>query len=76
MAVQATSTEAFTGVSNVTYDLLTMLTNKLQCAAAAEQYRQDAEQAADDEVMLVYAQIARHAKEDITELRRLLSYRI
>ena len=76
MAAQATSTAAFTGVSNVTYDLLTMLTNKLQCAAAAEQYKRDAEQVADDEVLVVYAQIERHARENITELRRLLSYRI
>ena len=76
MAAQATSTAAFTGVSNVTYDLLTMLTNKLQCAAAAEQYERDPEQVADDEVLVVYAQIERHAREDITELRRLLSYRI
>jgi hypothetical protein len=76
VAAQATSTAAFTGVSNVTYDLLTMLTNKLKCVAAAEQYKRDAEQTADDDVVLVIARIERHARADVAELRRLLSYRI
>ncbi len=76
MAAQATTTAEFTGVSNVTYDLLTMLTNKLQCVAAVEQYRKDAEQEGADEVLFVFAQIERHAKEDITALRRLIGERI
>ncbi len=76
MVAKTSTTATFTGVSNVTYDLLTMLTNKLQCVAAMEQYRKDAEQEGADEVLFAYAQIERHAKEDISALRRLIGERI
>lgn len=76
MVVAAPKMAAFAGVSDLTYDLLTMLTNKLQCAAALAQYKKDAEKAGDNEVQLVYTQLERHVKEDITAMRDLLATRI
>jgi hypothetical protein len=35
------STEQITGISNVTYDLISVIHNKLQAIAAIEGYKQD-----------------------------------
>lgn len=77
MVIQTpTMMAAFSEMSNVTYDLMAMLTNKLHCVAALEQYKRDAEQVGDDEVLLAFASIERHAHEDIAALRGLLASRI
>lgn len=74
--METTITAKVTDIADVAYDIMTMLTNKLQCAAALGQYRNDAHAAGEDEVLMVYQQVERHAREDITALRDLLRSRI
>lgn len=47
-------TEEKTGVSNVTYDLLTVLQNKLTGVAAIEEYKIDAKDHGDNEAMQLF----------------------
>jgi hypothetical protein len=64
--------ERVTGVSNVAYDLMTVLTNKLEGVAAMEEYKLDAEAANDAEVRAAFERIEQRDCQDIEELRGLL----
>ena len=64
--------ERVTGVSNVAYDLMTVLTNKLEGVAAMEEYKLDADSANDQEVRAVFERIEQRERQDIEELRGLL----
>ena len=65
-----------TGVPNVAYDLLVVLTNKLEGIAAIEEYKLDAAAAADQEVGMAFERIGRHEREAVDELRGLLVDRL
>jgi hypothetical protein len=64
------------GVSNVAYDLMVVLTNKLEGIAAIEEYLLDAEEAGDREVHALFARIEGRMRADVDELRDLLVGRL
>ena len=64
--------ERVTGVSNVAYDLMTVLSNKLEGVAAIEEYKLDADAANDAEVRAAFERIEQRERESIDELRGLL----
>lgn len=66
--------DSATGVGNVTYDVMTVLTNKLQGVAAIEEYKQDAK--GDQEVMQCFEQIEQREREDIDKLREIVAKRL
>ncbi len=70
------TTARITGISDVTYDLMAILTNKLHCADALAHFRADAQAAGDEDVLGVYGLVEEHVWEDITVLRDLLRSRI
>lgn len=64
--------ERVTGVSNVAYDLMVVLTNKLEGVAAMEEYKLDADAANDAEVRAAFERIEQRERQSIEELRGLL----
>uniref|UniRef100_A0A7C2WC44 Uncharacterized protein n=1 Tax=Thermorudis sp. TaxID=1969470 RepID=A0A7C2WC44_9BACT len=68
--------ELISGVSNVAYDLLALLYNQLEEIAAIEEYKLDAEDAGDQEVLALFDQIQQRAREDVDMLRSALSQRL
>jgi hypothetical protein len=64
--------ERVTGVSNVAYDLMVVLTNKLEGVAAMEEYKLDADAANDPEVRAALERIEQRERQSIEELRGLL----
>ncbi len=74
MANTKQRSESATGVKNVTYDVMTVLTNKLQGIAAMEQYRQDAQ--GDPDVVNVLEKIEQREREDVDKLRDLVAQRL
>ena len=64
--------ERVTGVSNLAYDLMVVLTNKLEGVAAMEEYKLDAEAAGAADVLAAFERIEQREREDIEELRGLL----
>jgi hypothetical protein len=64
--------ERMTGVSNVAYDLMVVLTNKLEGVAAMEEYKLDADAANDREVRAAFERIEERERQSIEELRGLL----
>jgi hypothetical protein len=74
MATTKQQSERATGVENVAYDLMTVLTNKLQGIAAIEQYKQDAR--SDQEVFDCFERIEQREREDVDQLRGLVASRL
>lgn len=74
MATTKQQSASTTGVENVTYDVMTVLTNKLQGLAAIEQYRKDAQ--GDQEVMQCFDEIEKHERQDIDKLRGIVASRL
>jgi hypothetical protein len=64
--------EQVTGVSNVAYDLMAVLTNKLQGMAAMEEYKLDAEASGDREVGRFFTRMEERDRQEIGELREML----
>lgn len=64
------------GVSNVTYDLISLLHNKLEGVAAFEEYKMDAQEAGDQEVVRLFEDLERREAEDVQKLKECLSRRI
>lgn len=67
---------AVTGVSNVAYDLMVVLTNKLEAIAAIEEYKLDAAEAGDAEAGAVLDQIEQSERAAIEQLRALVVSRL
>ena len=65
-----------TGVSNLTYDLMTVLTNKLQGIAAIEAYKLDAQQEGDQQALALLEEIQRGDREDVDRLRAMVAERL
>ena len=68
--------EIISGVSNVAYDLLALLYNQLEEIAAIEEYKIDAEDAGDQDVLTLLDHIQQRAREDVDLLRSALSQRL
>jgi hypothetical protein len=64
--------ERVTGVTNVAYDLMVVLTNKLEGVAAMEEYKLDADAANDAAVRTAFERIEQRERQSIEELRGLL----
>jgi hypothetical protein len=64
------------GISNIAYDLMTVLHNKLEAIAALEEYKLDATDAGDQDVLNVLVHVERREREDIDQLRGLLIERM
>jgi hypothetical protein len=62
-----------TGISNVTYDALAILTNKLQGIAAIEEYKLDAREAGDKQFLDVLEDLERRACEDVARLQGIVA---
>jgi predicted aminopeptidase len=73
MATQTRHAENLTGVSNLSYDLMTILTNKLEGITAIEGYKQDAQ--GDDEVLQCFERLQEQDRKNIEQLKSLLSSR-
>lgn len=74
MVMQKQRTETISGVSNVAYDLMSVLTNKLEGIAAIEQYKQDAQ--GDREALQCFEQLEKRARQDVDTLRHLVVSRL
>lgn len=70
------TSDEVTGVSNVTYDLISTVHNKLQAVAAMEGYKRDAESGGDREVVDCFDRIIGRETEDLQQLRELLASRL
>ena len=68
--------EHISGVSNVAYDLLAVLYNKLEAVAALGEYTQDAQAAGDEEARAMFEQLAQSEAEEIGRLRALVAQRL
>lgn len=68
--------EKYTGISNVTFDLMSVLTNTLEAIPALEHYKADARQAGDTEVLSLFEEIERHGRESVDKLSKLLAKRL
>ena len=68
--------EQVTGVSNVAYNVMGVLYNTLEGISAMEDYKEDAQEAGDQEVYDVFEQIQQRLQGDVERLRQLLSQRL
>lgn len=71
-AADTKPTAKVTGVSDLAYDLMIVLSNKLEGVAAMQEYMRDADEAGDTEVHGCFERLARQEREAIDELRPLL----
>ena len=68
--------ETISGVSNVAYDLVAVLYNKLDAIAALEAYKRDAEEQGDHEVQTLFEHLQQTERADVERLRGLLVERL
>ncbi len=65
-----------TGISNVAYDLMVLLSNHLEGIAALQEYKLDAEEADDADVSAAFDRIEQRYQDGVGELRGLLLKRL
>lgn len=68
--------EQISGVSNVAYDLMAVMTNKLEGIAAMEEYKLDAEDAGDTEVQDLLNLMEQQEVSDVDKIKKLLLQRL
>lgn len=68
------TTDQITGISNVTYDLISVMHNKLQAIASIEGYKLDAQ--SDREVLGLLERIQGRETEDLGDLKKVLGSRL
>ncbi len=68
--------EQISGISNVAYDLMAVMTNKLEGIAAMEEYKLDAEDAGDTEVEELLNQLEQQEVNDVAKIKTLLLQRL
>ena len=61
--------EQLTGISNIAYDLMIVLSNKLEGIAAMEEYRQDAQEAGDIDCSSLFDRLQQQDRQAVDELR-------
>ncbi len=69
-------TEQASGISNVAYDLMSVLQNTLEGISALQEYKEDAEEAGDDEVLQLFESIEERLSGEVDQLRSLLRQRL
>ena len=69
-------TEHVSGVSNVAYDVMALLYNKLEAVAAIEEYKLDADDAGDQEFSALLDELEQQDSQYVDRLRRLLVHRL
>ena len=69
-------TQWVTGVSNVTHDLMRLLTARLPEIAALEAYERDADEGDDALVRAFLDRLEQRAREDVVGLRALVAERL
>lgn len=69
-------TQHISGISNCTYDLLAMLTRKLEGIAALEEFKQDAQDQGDSEAQRLFNELQQRAVEEVAKLRELVRTRL
>jgi replication initiation and membrane attachment protein DnaB len=74
MASQNQNAEQLTGVSNLNYNLMMILTNKLEGVTALEQYKRDAQ--GDQDVLQCFEAIQEQDRKSIEQLKSLLVGRL
>jgi hypothetical protein len=75
-ASSTTSAENATGVTNLAFDLVSMLHNKLEAVAAMETYKQDARAAGYDHVFDFISRCQEADRAAIRHLRALVSHQL
>ena len=65
--------EQISGVSNLNYDVIALLCNKLEGIAALEEYKLDAREAGNQESQALFERLQQRATEDVNELKQFLS---
>jgi hypothetical protein len=68
--------EQVTGIANVTSDVVTLLNNALEGAAALEIYQQDAREAGDQEAQELFTQLQQQLSQQIPQLQQCLQKRL
>jgi hypothetical protein len=68
--------ERVTGIANVTSDVVTLLNNALEGAAALEIYQQDAREAGDQEAQELFTQLQQQLSQQIPQLQQCLQKRL
>lgn len=68
--------QQISGVSNVAYDLMAVLTSKLEGIAAMEEYRQDAQDAGDQEAEQLFEQLQQNEAQAVTQLKQMVQSRL
>ena len=68
--------ERVTGIANVTSDVVTLLNNALEGAAALEVYQQDAREAGDQEAEALFTQLQQQLTAQPSQLKRFLHKRL
>jgi hypothetical protein len=68
--------ERVTGIANVTSDVVTLLNNALEGAAALELYQQDAREAGDQEAEALFTQLQQQLSQQILQLKQCLQKRL
>ena len=71
MVQQKQQAERVSGVSNVAYDLISVMNNKLEGIAALEVYKQDAE--GNQEVQSLFNDLQQQATQDVARIKGLLA---
>ena len=71
MVQQKQQAERVSGVSNVAYDLISVMNNKLEGIAALEIYKQDAE--GHQEVQSLFNDLQQQATQDVARIKGLLA---
>jgi replication initiation and membrane attachment protein DnaB len=74
MVSQNQNAEQLTGVSNLNYNLMMILTNKLEGVTALEQYKRDAQ--GDQDVLQCFEAIQEQDRKSIEQLKSLLVGRL
>ena len=68
--------DRISGVSNVSFDLIALLHNKLEGLAALQTYQHDADEAGDTEARATFERLEQGARADVGELQALLAARL
>jgi hypothetical protein len=70
MVQQKQQAERVSGVSNLAYDLISVMNNKLEGIAALETYKQDAQ--GNQEIQSLFDEFQQRAVEDVSRIKSLL----
>ena len=68
--------EQVSGVSNIAYNLLSVLHNKLEGIAAIEEYKLDAQQQGDQEALDLFNEIQQREAEAVGKLKSVVAQRL